>query len=73
MASGIFLLLDDIAMLADDVAVASKVATKKTAAILGDDLAVNAQKATGLTNQENLWLSGRLQKDRLKIRLLSCR
>ena len=47
MASGIFAILDDIAALMDDVAIASKVATKKTAGILGDDLAVNAEKATG--------------------------
>lgn len=47
MASGIFTVLDDIAALMDDVAVASKIATKKTAGILGDDLAVNAEKATG--------------------------
>ncbi|MCT1523011.1 DUF808 domain-containing protein [Sphingobacterium hotanense] len=47
MASGIFAVLDDIAALMDDVAVASKLATRKTAGILGDDLAVNAEKATG--------------------------
>ena len=47
MASGIFAILDDIAALMDDVAAASKVATQKTAGILGDDLAVNAEKATG--------------------------
>ena len=47
MPSGIFALLDDIAMLMDDVAVMTKVAGKKTAGILGDDLAVNAEKATG--------------------------
>lgn len=47
MASGIFAILDDIAALMDDVAIASKIATKKTAGILGDDLAVNAEKATG--------------------------
>ncbi|MHA4896690.1 DUF808 domain-containing protein [Pedobacter sp. PWIIR3] len=46
MASGFFAVLDDIAVLMDDVAVAAKVATKKTAGILGDDLAVNAEKAT---------------------------
>ena len=39
MASGLFALLDDIATLMDDVAVMSKVAAKKTAGILGDDLA----------------------------------
>src|SRR5687767_4552342 len=47
MASGIFSIFDDLAVLMDDVAAASKIATKKTAGILGDDLAVNAEKATG--------------------------
>src|SRR5690349_4848737 len=47
MASGFFAIFDDIAALMDDVAVASKIATTKTAGILGDDLAVNAEKATG--------------------------
>ena len=47
MASGFFALLDDIAALMDDVVVMSKITTKKTAGILGDDLAVNAEKATG--------------------------
>lgn len=53
MASGFFALLDDIATLMDDVAVMSKVAGKKTAGLLGDDLAVNAEKASGfLSNRE---------------------
>ena len=47
MTGGIFAVLDDIAVLMDDVAVMSKLAVKKTAGILGDDLAVNAEKATG--------------------------
>lgn len=47
MASGFFALFDDVAALMDDVAVMSKMATKKTAGILGDDLAVNAEKASG--------------------------
>ena len=47
MASGFFAILDDIAALMDDVAVTAKLATRKTAGILGDDLAVNAEKATG--------------------------
>ncbi len=47
MASGFFAILDDIAALMDDVAITSKIATRKTAGILGDDLAVNAEKATG--------------------------
>lgn len=54
MASGFFAILDDIAALMDDVAVASKVATSKTAAILGDDLAVNAEKATGFLSTREL-------------------
>ncbi|WP_312715278.1 DUF808 family protein, partial [Sphingobacterium multivorum] len=54
MASGIFAILDDIAALMDDVAVASKIATKKTAGILGDDLAVNAEKATGFLASREL-------------------
>lgn len=54
MASGIFAVLDDVAALMDDVAVASKIATKKTAGILGDDLAVNAEKATGFLSSREL-------------------
>lgn len=54
MASGFFAILDDIAMLMDDIALASKVATKKTAGILGDDLAVNAEKATGFAASREL-------------------
>jgi predicted DNA repair protein MutK len=47
MAGGILAILDDVAMLLDDAAVMSKVAAKKTAGLLGDDLAVNAEKAIG--------------------------
>lgn len=47
MAAGFFAILDDIGALMDDVALTTKVATRKTAGILGDDLAVNAEKATG--------------------------
>lgn len=54
MASGIFAIFDDIAALMDDVAVASKIATRKTAGILGDDLAVNAEKATGFLSSREL-------------------
>ena len=54
MASGIFALLDDIGSLMDDVATMSKVATKKTAGILGDDLAVNAEKATGFLSSREI-------------------
>ncbi|EIA10585.1 DUF808 domain-containing protein [Flavobacterium frigoris] len=54
MASGFFALLDDIAALMDDVALMSKVATKKTAGILGDDLAVNAEKASGFVSSREI-------------------
>ncbi|MDA0314494.1 MAG: DUF808 domain-containing protein [Bacteroidetes bacterium] len=54
MASGLFALLDDIATLMDDVAVMTKVAAKKTAGILGDDLAVNAEKASGFVSDREL-------------------
>ncbi|WP_026629804.1 DUF808 domain-containing protein [Dyadobacter alkalitolerans] len=54
MASGFFAILDDIAFLMDDVALATKVATRKTAGILGDDLAVNAEKATGFLSDREL-------------------
>ena len=54
MASGFFALLDDIAAIMDDVAVMSKIAAKKTAGILGDDLAVNAEKASGFVSSREL-------------------
>ncbi|MCW3161206.1 DUF808 domain-containing protein [Chryseobacterium oryctis] len=54
MASGFFAILDDIAALMDDVAVTTKMATQKTAGILGDDLAVNAEKATGFLSSREI-------------------
>jgi uncharacterized protein len=54
MASGFFALLDDIAAIMDDVAVMSKIAAKKTAGILGDDLAVNAEKASGFASSREI-------------------
>ena len=54
MASGFFALLDDIATLMDDVATMTKVSTRKTAGILGDDLAVNAEKASGFSPSREL-------------------
>ena len=52
--SGFFALLDDIAALMDDVSVMAKVATKKTAGILGDDLAVGAEKASSFRASREL-------------------
>ncbi|MBL4592895.1 MAG: DUF808 domain-containing protein [Flavobacteriales bacterium] len=54
MASGFFALLDDVAVLMDDVAAMGKIATKKTAGILGDDLAVNAEKASGFLSSREI-------------------
>ncbi len=54
MASGFFAILDDVAALLDDVAAMSKIATKNTAGILGDDLAVNAEKASGFASKREL-------------------
>lgn len=54
MASGFFALFDDIATLMDDVATMGKLATKKTVGILGDDLAVNAEKGTGFVSSREL-------------------
>ena len=54
MASGFFALFDDIAALMDDVAVQGKAAAKQTAGILGDDLAVNANKAAGFAPSREL-------------------
>jgi predicted DNA repair protein MutK len=52
--SGFFALLDDIALLMDDIAAMTKVATKKTAGILGDDLAVGAEKASNFRASREL-------------------
>ncbi len=46
--SSFFALFDDIATILDDVSVMTKVAAKKTAGVLGDDLALNAQQVTGV-------------------------
>lgn len=47
-------LIDDIATILDDVAVMTKVAAKKTAGVLGDDLALNAQQVTGISADREL-------------------
>src|SRR5687767_10885676 len=55
MAAGSLLaLLDDIATVLDDVAILTKVAAKKTAGVLGDDLALNAQQVTGVRAEREL-------------------
>lgn len=54
MATSLLALLDDIATILDDVAVLTKVATKKTAGVLGDDLALNAQQVAGVRAEREL-------------------
>jgi predicted DNA repair protein MutK len=52
--SSLLTLIDDIATLLDDVAVLSKVAAKKTAGVLGDDLALNAEQVSGVKAEREL-------------------
>ena len=52
--SSLFALIDDIATLLDDVSVMTKVAAKKTAGVLGDDLALNAQQVSGVRADREL-------------------
>ncbi len=52
--SSLLALIDDIATVLDDVAVLTKVAAKKTAGVLGDDLALNAQQVTGVNADREL-------------------
>ena len=53
-ASNLLTLIDDIATLLDDVALLSKVAAKKTAGVLGDDLALNAEQVIGVSADREL-------------------
>lgn len=54
MATSLLALLDDITTMLDDVAAMSKVAVKKTAGVLGDDLALNAEQVTGVEAKREL-------------------
>ena len=54
MASSLLALLDDISTVLDDVALLSKLAAKKTAGVLGDDLALNAQQVAGVSAEREL-------------------
>jgi predicted DNA repair protein MutK len=53
-AASLLALLDDITLVLDDVAVMTKVAAKKTAGVLGDDLALNAQQVAGIRAEREL-------------------
>jgi predicted DNA repair protein MutK len=54
LATSLLVLLDDIASILDDVSLMTKVAAKKTAGVLGDDLALNAQQVTGVKADREL-------------------
>ena len=54
MATSLLALLDDITTVLDDVAVLTKAAAKKTAGVLGDDLALNAQQVAGVASEREL-------------------
>ena len=71
MAAGSLLaLLDDIASVLDDVATMSKVAAKKTGAVLGDDLALNAQQVSGIRAERELPVVWAVTKGSLKNKLI---
>ncbi|MFP3526809.1 DUF808 family protein, partial [Pantoea sp. SIMBA_072] len=52
--SSLLVLIDDIATVLDDVSLMTKVAAKKTAGVLGDDLALNAQQVTGVRAEREI-------------------
>src|SRR5574339_330697 len=54
MASSLLALLDDISTILDDVSAMTKVAARKTAGVLGDDLALNAQQVSGVQTDREL-------------------
>lgn len=68
--SSLLLLLDDIAAVLDDVATMTKVAARKTAGVLGDDLAVNAEKVTGVRADRELPVVWAVAKGSFKNKLI---
>ena len=72
-ASSLLALIDDIATVLDDVAVLTKVAAKKTAGVLGDDLALNAQQVAGVSADRELPVVWAVAKGSASTRRSSCR
>ena len=68
--SSLLALLDDIATILDDVAVMTKVAAKKTAGVLGDDLALNAQQVAGVKAERELPVVMAVAKGSIKNKLI---
>ena len=67
---GFFAVFDDIAALLDDAAAMSKIATKKTAGLLGDDLAVGAEKASGFSASRELPILWAITKGSFRNKLI---
>jgi predicted DNA repair protein MutK len=68
--SSLLTLIDDIATILDDVSVMTKVAAKKTAGVLGDDLALNAQQVTGVKAERELPVVWAVAKGSTKNKLI---
>ena len=68
--TSLFVLLDDIAALLDDVAVMTKLATKKSAGVLGDDLALNAEQVAGVAAERELLVVWAVAKGSVKNKVI---
>ncbi|MGZ8951717.1 MAG: DUF808 domain-containing protein [Methylobacter sp.] len=68
--ASLLVLLDDIAAVLDDVALMTKVAAKKTAGVLGDDLALNAEQVSGIRAERELPVVWAVAKGSLKNKLI---
>ncbi len=68
--TSLLILIDDITLLLDDVAAMSKVAAKKTAGVLGDDLALNAQQVSGIRAERELPVVWGVAKGSFKNKLI---
>ena len=69
-ASSLLALIDDIASILDDVSVLTKVAAKKTAGVLGDDLALNAQQVAGVQASRELPVVWAVAKGSLRNKII---
>ena len=69
-ASSLLALIDDIATILDDVAAMTKVAARKTAGVLGDDLALNAQQVTGVKADRELQVVWAVAKGSFRNKLI---
>ena len=70
--TGLLALLDDITVLLDDVALYSKIAAKKSAGVLGDDLALNAQQVSGVEARRELPVVWAVARGPFSTSWLSC-